>query len=85
MIDYERAKKNSPKLKAALTRAKSVRDPLKRYEAVTKACKKATQEWDAWGAWPDAWSTWQRALDDAHFTAERAGNCFFNLPRLEDL
>lgn len=65
MIDYERAKKNGPRLKAALTRAKNVSDPIKRKVAVTDACRKAVQEWHEWGAWPDGWATWQVALREA--------------------
>ena len=51
--------------KAALTRAKNSGDP----EKVVLACQKAVREWNAdhpcAGAWPDHWSSWQRALDDA--------------------
>lgn len=76
-IDYERAKKNGPRLRAALTRATKQPED-KRYAAVTAACKIAITEWEAWGAWPDAWSRWQRALDDAAGWQRRA-------PRLEEL
>lgn len=80
MIDYERMQKSGPKLKAALTRAMK-----KGYPAVLAACQAAVKEWEAIGAWPDNWSNWQRALDDAYFAAHRAG--IFNGPsvRLEDL
>ncbi len=61
MIDYDRARRNGPRLKSALTRAVKTRDP----ERVLKACRDARTEWDAWGAWPDDWSRWQRALDDS--------------------
>jgi hypothetical protein len=59
-IDYAMAKREGPKLKAALTRAINSKDPDK----VKAACKNAVERWDAWGAWPDHWSNWQRALDD---------------------
>jgi hypothetical protein len=85
MIDYERAKKENPKLKAALTRATKISDPIKRYKAVLTACEKAVQTWALWGAWPDAWSTWQRALNDATFEAQRAGAVNLYLQRLEEL
>jgi hypothetical protein len=60
MIDYALAKVEGPKLKAALTRAQK-----KGYYAVLVACKNAVTRWALWGAWPDNWSNWQRALDDA--------------------
>ena len=64
MIDYERMKRVFPKQKAALTRALKQSDPTKRRQAVVEACKTAVVEWDAIGAWPDAWSRWQCALRD---------------------
>ena len=60
-IDYARSKRNHPKLKAALTRAKRSGDPAK----VEAACRAAVIEWAAWGAWPDGWATWQAALLDS--------------------
>lgn len=78
-IDYARAQANGLKLKAALTRAEK-----KGYAAVLTACKAAVVEWEAWGAWPDNWSRWQRALDDAAFTHSRNGGTL-TLTRLEDL
>lgn len=59
-IDYNRMKRSAPGLRAALTRAVKTKDPVK----VQAACTKAVREWDAIGAWPDGWATWQRALDD---------------------
>ena len=60
-IDYERMKRVYPKQKSALTRAKKTG----RYSAVLAACKAAVEEWNQIGAWPDAWSMWNRALNDA--------------------
>jgi hypothetical protein len=62
-IDYARAKREHPKLKAALTRALNA-PPTQRANLVILACRKAVREWDQWGCWPDDWSRWQRALDD---------------------
>jgi hypothetical protein len=59
-INYELAKQEGSKLKAALTRAEK-----KGYPAVLAACKHAVTRWEVWGAWPDNWSRWQRSLDDA--------------------
>lgn len=71
MIDYERAKREGPKLKTILTRARNVPDPSKRWVATLNACKSAVATWDMWGAWPDGWATWQRALDDAYYNLLR--------------
>lgn len=60
-IDYERMARSRRSQKAALTRAVKTKDP----EKVAQVCKAAVAEWDACGAWPDDWSNWQRALDDA--------------------
>lgn len=64
-IDYDAANKLFRKQKAALTRAVNSGDPDK----VVLACRNAVREWDAeqpcGGAWPDHWSNWQRALNDA--------------------
>lgn len=60
-IDYDRMNREWPKQKAALTRAKKTGDP----EKVAKVCKDAVTVWDEIGAWPDDWSLFQRALDDA--------------------
>lgn len=65
-IDYARMKKLHPLQKRALTRAKNIQDTEARKEAVRAACKKAVQEWNEIGSWPDDWSNWQRALDDAY-------------------
>ncbi len=90
-IDYERAKKNGPKLKAALTKAGKITDPEQRFYAVKRACTAAVQEWNLWGAWPDAWSLWQRALDGAYFKLQMVCTMSLNnerpthCPRLEEL
>jgi hypothetical protein len=60
-IDYDRMNRVLPKQKAALTRAVKTNDP----EKIAQACKAAITEWSEIGAWPDEWSRWQRALDDA--------------------
>lgn len=78
-INYDRAKQKGPALKAALTRAKK-----QGYPAVLGACKAAVAEWEVWNAWPDNWSNWQRALDDAAFAHSRAGGTL-TLTRLEEL
>jgi hypothetical protein len=81
MINYELAKSQNPKLKAALTRAQK-----KDYAAVLQACKSAVAAWEVWGAWPDNWSTWQRALDDAAYKHNHTGPREFIYPvRLEEL
>lgn len=67
-IDYARAQREFPKQKAALTRA------VNKWRAsgkadntrIVKACREAVKAWDEWGAWPDDWAHWQRALDDSH-------------------
>jgi hypothetical protein len=79
-IDYERAKQNGPRLKAALTRAAK-----KGYPAVLQACKEAVVEWEAWGAWPDNWSHWQRAIGDAAFAHARQTGRQPEVFRLEEL
>ena len=49
------------KQKSRLTRAVNSGDPLN----VLKACEDTLAEW-AGKAWPDDWSRWARALDDAY-------------------
>lgn len=91
MIDYALAKKQSAQIKAALTRATKITEPKLRYEAVLAACKLAVKAWERWGAWPDAWSRWQIALDDAFYNMQRSPQwrertpyTYFP-PRLEEL
>ncbi len=81
VINYTLANEQGPKIKAALTRAQK-RD----YPAVLQACKNAIAAWEVWGAWPDNWSHWQRALDDAAEKHNRTGpREFIYAPRLEAL
>jgi hypothetical protein len=56
---------NHSKTRAALTRAINSKDPLKVY----RACVAAVEQWETLldHRWPDDWSRWQRALDDAGF------------------
>jgi hypothetical protein len=61
VIDYARMKRVGPKQKAALTRAIKTKDP----EKIAAVVKAAIIEWDEIGAWPDHWSNWERALNDA--------------------
>lgn len=60
-IDYARMQRRFPVQKAALTRAANSGDR----DRVVRACREAVAEWNEIGAWPDDWSRWQRALDDA--------------------
>lgn len=60
-IDYDRMKREWPKQKAALTRAVKTGDPVK----IADVCIKAVAVWDQIGAWPDDWSRFERALNDA--------------------
>lgn len=78
-IDYARMKVSHPKQKAALTRAKK-----KGYGAVLLACSAAVKEWEAIGCWPDDWSAWQRALDDAA-NASHKYRQFMVAARMENL
>ena len=49
--------------KALLTRAINSKDPNKVYAA----CVNAVKDWNQFDYWPDDWSRWQRALNDAGF------------------
>jgi hypothetical protein len=75
-IDYARAKREGPKLKAALTRAINSGEPLK----VEAACRAAVTAWDAWGAWPDNWHRWNIALGDAAHAQRMAADPFASSP-----
>lgn len=63
MTDYSTLNKKYRQQKSALTRAVNSKNPDK----VIKACTAAVREWNQpdWPGWPDDWSRWQRALDDA--------------------
>lgn len=78
-INYALMNQRFPKQKAALTRAikriEAAR-PANNWdrpgpehkaavEALAALCKKTVKEWNECGAWPDDWSRWQVALDDA--------------------
>ena len=67
-IDYAMAQREMPKLKGALTRAQKSGDPLKVLDAV----ERALDAFDRFGAWPDNWSLWRRAFDDAFFAWSRS-------------
>jgi hypothetical protein len=61
-VDYAALNRMVRRQRAALTRA--VRSGMA--DNVIMACRDAVREWDQPGAmWPDDWTTWQRALDDA--------------------
>jgi hypothetical protein len=60
-IDYERMARVRRSQKSALTRAINSKDARRVYIA----CRDAVHVWEEIGAWPDDWSRWQRALDDA--------------------
>lgn len=80
-IDYARARRESPGLKSALTRAERSGDPQK----VVAACRKAVVAWNAWGAWPDAWHRWENALRDARYADLRANGTTTIPSSLDDL
>lgn len=70
-IDYEAMNRELPKLRAALTRAKTKRDPLKILSAVEDAVEAFTRI-----GWPDQWATWRVALDDAYWAYRRTDAYF---------
>lgn len=60
-IDYAAAKKAYKRQKAALTRAINSKNP----DQVILVVQAAVREWNQPGAaWPDAWSRWERAVND---------------------
>lgn len=71
-IDYALARKEFPRLKAALTRAKNSGDPVK----VLVAVEKAYDRFDVWGAWPDDWAIWRVAALDAYYALQRSDRFF---------
>lgn len=60
-IDYARMNDIRRTQRASLTRAVNSGDADK----IARVCKAAVAEWNEIGAWPDDWSKWQRALNDA--------------------
>lgn len=66
-IDYERMNREFPKQKRRLTLALKSGD----YDRVIKTCAQTVAEWNEIGAWPDDWAHWERALDDAYWTARQ--------------
>ena len=71
------------KLKGALTRARNMHDP----QNLLRVVEHAVERFDA-TTWPDAWSDWRRALEDAGHEALRdAGETFDadECERLDDL
>ncbi len=61
-VDYTALNRMVRRQRAALTRAINSRDP----EKVILAARDAMREWNQPGAmWPDDWSRWQRAVNDA--------------------
>ena len=60
-IDYDRMQQVWPKQKRALATAARTGD----VNRIAGVCVDTVQVWDEIGAWPDDWSLFQRALDDA--------------------
>lgn len=44
-------------------------EPAKAWAIMHKTCTDAVRVWEAVGYWPDDWSDWERALQDAALTA----------------
>ncbi len=68
-----------PKLKSRLTKAKKKLDDATTPEgrvaaahALIAEVSRAASEFDRHG-WPDCWSNWERAANDAHFVISREG------------
>lgn len=61
-VDYDALNCMVKRQRAALTRAKNGGD----LDKLVRTIKAAVDEWNAPGSmWPDDWSRWQIALDDA--------------------
>ena len=58
--DYDAMRRAHSRQKAALTRAVRTGDA----NTIRNTCRDAVRAWNA-TAWPDDWSNWQRALNDA--------------------
>lgn len=67
MIDYAKANREYRLQRTALTRAVNSGDPAK----VVAAVEKALREWEG-QPWPDEWSRWRNALDDAWSKFQRS-------------
>lgn len=67
MPDYQTMNRELPKLKSRLTRAKNAGDPVK----ILTAVEAAVEAFNRFG-WPDQWSTWRIALEDAYETFRRS-------------
>jgi len=65
--EYTLTQAELTKLRAALTRAKNSKDPQK----VIRTCNAALARFEQVG-YPDCWSNWQRAKDDAEFELQRS-------------
>jgi hypothetical protein len=59
--DWEALNRIITRQRAALTRAKHTGSA----DAVVLAVAAAVRKWNEIGVWPDDWSSWQRAVDDA--------------------
>jgi hypothetical protein len=66
MTDPNAMRRELPKLKAALTRAKNSGDPKRVIETVDHAFKRFEEI-----GWPDQWATWNIAREDALFALQR--------------
>ena len=62
MSEYTLSQKEYTLLKSRLTRAKNTKDPHK----VIAECNRALRIFEQKG-YPDSWSNWERARDDAKF------------------
>jgi hypothetical protein len=61
-VDYQALNRMVRRQRGALTRAVNSGDR----ERIVLVCRDAVREWNEPGCmWPDDWSSWQRALDDA--------------------
>ena len=76
-INYEAMQAARPKQKSALTRAINSGSFYK----VQRAVQDAVAFWNAnGGVWPDDWSRWQRALDDAAINHNRSTDSRYWVP-----
>lgn len=70
MLNYVAMKRELPKLRAALTRAKNSGDPQKVVDAVDLAFAR----FDVIG-YPDSWHTWNIAKSDAEWKIANSWQC----------